>query len=65
MTVAASLPSNSAYEPLALEEAERRHIHQTLEHTDWNKRQAAAILRIERSTLDRKIRQHQMKKENE
>jgi Nif-specific regulatory protein len=65
MTVAAPLPSNSAYEPLALEEAERRHIHQTLEHTDWNKRQAASILKIERSTLDRKIRQHQMKKESE
>jgi Nif-specific regulatory protein len=65
MTVSAPLPTNSTYEPLALEEAEKRHILQTLEHTEWNKRQAAAILKIERSTLDRKIRQHQMKKEKE
>jgi Nif-specific regulatory protein len=28
----------------------------TLNHTDWNKSQAAAILGIERSTLDRKIK---------
>src|SRR5207248_1657385 len=43
------------YEALSLEEIEKRHIDKTLEHTDWNKSQAAAILRIERSTLDRKI----------
>jgi len=61
----APLPANSVYEPLTLEELEKRHILQTLDHTDWNKRQAAAILKIERSTLDRKIRQHEMKKEKE
>ncbi|MFO0926485.1 MAG: sigma 54-interacting transcriptional regulator [Gemmataceae bacterium] len=45
-----------AFEPISLEEVERRHIQRTLEHTDWNKSQAAAILEIERSTLDRKIK---------
>jgi Nif-specific regulatory protein len=44
------------YESVSLEEIEKRHILRTLEHTDWNKSQAAAILGIERSTLDRKIK---------
>jgi Nif-specific regulatory protein len=44
------------YEPLSLEVIEKRHIERTLEHTDWNKSQAAQILGIERSTLDRKIK---------
>ena len=39
-----------------LEDLERDHIKSTLTHTDWNKSQAASILGIERSTLDRKIR---------
>ena len=45
-----------AYEPLSLDELEKRHIERTLAHTEWNKSQAAAILQIERSTLDRKIK---------
>lgn len=53
------------YEPISLEEIEKRHILQTLEHTDWNKTQTASILGIERSTLDRKIRTYQLKKEGE
>ena len=44
------------YKPESLEEVEKRHILETLKHTDWNKSQAAAILGIERSTLDRKIK---------
>ena len=48
---------------LSLEEIERRHILKTLEHTDWNKSQAAAILKIERSTLDRKIKAYELKRE--
>ena len=44
------------YKPESLEEVEKRHIVETLKHTDWNKSQAAAILGIERSTLDRKIK---------
>lgn len=46
----------SPYQPLSLEELEKRHIRATLEYTEWNKSQAAAILGIERSTLDRKIK---------
>jgi Nif-specific regulatory protein len=43
------------YRPMSLEEIEKEHILKTLNHTDWNKSQAARILNIERSTLDRKI----------
>ncbi len=53
----------TAFEALSLEELEKRHILRTLEHTDWNKSQAATILQIERSTLDRKIKSYQLKKE--
>jgi Nif-specific regulatory protein len=44
------------YQPLPLEDIEKQHILRTLQHTDWNKSQAATILHIERSTLDRKIK---------
>ena len=50
------------FEPISLEELEKRHILQTLEHTDWNKSQAAAILQIERSTLDRKIKLYDLRR---
>jgi Nif-specific regulatory protein len=52
----------AAYEPVPLEEVEKRHILATLEHTDWNKSQAAGILNIERSTLDRKIKGYGLKR---
>jgi Nif-specific regulatory protein len=52
-----------AFEPLPLDEVEKRHILKTLEHTEWNKSQSAAILKIERSTLDRKIKGYGLKKE--
>lgn len=51
------------YEPLDLEEIEKRHILRTLEHTNWNKSQAATILKIERSTLDRKIKAYDLKRD--
>jgi Nif-specific regulatory protein len=51
-----------AYEAMSLEEVEKRYILQTLRHTDWNKSQAASILGIERSTLDRKIKAYDLKK---
>jgi Nif-specific regulatory protein len=57
---AASQPA--AYEPIPVEEIEKRHILKTLEYTDWNKTQAAAILKIERSTLDRKIKAYDLKR---
>jgi transcriptional regulator with GAF, ATPase, and Fis domain len=50
------------YQPLPLDEIEKRHILKTLEHTDWNKSQAATILSIERSTLDRKIKTYSLKR---
>ena len=53
---------DQSYEPLPLEEIERRYIIKTLEHTDWNKSQAATILKIERSTLDRKIKAYDLKR---
>ena len=45
----------AAYKPESLDDMEKRHILETLKHTDWNKSRAATILGIERSTLDRKI----------
>ena len=51
------------YRPLSLEEIEKRHIRETLKHTDWNKSRAAEILGIERSTLDRKIKAYELKRE--
>jgi len=44
------------FSPLSLDDIERRHILNTLRHTNWNKSKTASILGIERSTLDRKIR---------
>jgi Nif-specific regulatory protein len=43
------------YEPISLEEVESLHIQRTLAWTNWRKREAARILGINRSTLDRKI----------
>jgi Nif-specific regulatory protein len=51
-----------AYKAVSLEEVEKEHILRTLEHTDWNKSQAASILTIERSTLDRKIKLYELKR---
>jgi Nif-specific regulatory protein len=51
-----------SYQPVSLEEVEKQHILRTLNHTDWNKSQAAAILHIERSTLDRKIKLYELKR---
>ena len=52
------------FDAISLEELEKRHILQTLEYTAWNKSQAAAVLQIERSTLDRKIKSYGLKKED-
>ncbi len=51
-----------AYEAVSLEEIEKRHIEKTLTYTDWNKSQAATILQIERSTLDRKIKNYSLQR---
>lgn len=42
----------------SLDELEQEHILATLEKTNWNKSQTAAILGIERSTLDRKLKRY-------
>jgi Nif-specific regulatory protein len=59
---AAPSGGEATYHPLALEDVEKDHILKTLNHTDWNKSQAAAILNIERSTLDRKIKGYGLKR---
>jgi Nif-specific regulatory protein len=51
-----------AYQPVSLEEVEKVHIMRTLQHTDWNKSKSAEILKIERSTLDRKIKLYDLKR---
>jgi Nif-specific regulatory protein len=50
------------YQPQTLEEMEREFIYETLRFTSWNKSQAAKILGIERSTLDRKIKSYDLKR---
>jgi DNA-binding NtrC family response regulator len=46
-----------------LRELERRHIVRVLAHTEWNKRRACAILDISRPTLDRKIEEYGLRRE--
>ena len=47
-----------------LREIERRHIMRVLAHTDWNKRRSCAILDISRPTLDRKIEEYGLRRED-
>lgn len=57
----ANLPTNSddaSYEGMSLEAVELQHILRTLRATQWNKSKTARILGIERSTLDRKLKRH-------
>jgi Nif-specific regulatory protein len=49
-----------AFVPCSLDDLERRHILATLKATRGNKSQAAQLLGIERSTLDRKIRRYNL-----
>lgn len=53
-------PSDPDFEAISLSEMECRHIEMMLRHTGWNKSQAAILLGIERSTLDRKIRRYNL-----
>jgi Nif-specific regulatory protein len=55
-------PAEVRYQPLSMEEIEKRHIAETLKHTEWNKSRAAEILGIERSTLDRKLKAYELKR---
>ena len=54
----------SLYQPISLEEMEKHHIMATLHFTDWNKSKSADILGIERSTLDRKIKSYDLKRDS-
>jgi transcriptional regulator with GAF, ATPase, and Fis domain len=54
-----SLPA-SEFQPASLADMERQHILATLIATGWNKSQTAALLGIERTTLDRKIRRYEL-----
>ncbi|MBU6236951.1 MAG: sigma 54-interacting transcriptional regulator [Planctomycetes bacterium] len=47
---------SAVYKERTLEDLEREHIESTLKHTGGQKNRAAAILGIERSTLDRKLK---------
>jgi len=55
-----SLTPATPVPPDSLAEAERRHIALTLHHTRGNKRQAALLLGISRSTLLHKIRRYDL-----
>jgi DNA-binding NtrC family response regulator len=55
ITEGAALPT-----PESLEAAEARHIRAMLEHTGGNRRQAAMLLGVARSTLLMKIRKYQL-----
>ncbi len=52
--------ASNSFEPMSLDELERRHILATLTATGWNKSQTSRILGIERSTLDRKIDRYEL-----
>ena len=53
-------PASRVGSPAPLEDAERRHIAVTLQHTRGNKRQAAHLLGIARSTLLAKVRKYEL-----
>lgn len=51
--------SDGEFQPVPLDVVEQQHILATLESTNWNKSQAAQLLGIERSTLDRKLKRYE------
>jgi two-component system, NtrC family, response regulator HydG len=46
------------FKPISMKEVEKRHIQATMHFTKWVKREAARVLGIERSTLDRKLKNY-------
>jgi DNA-binding NtrC family response regulator len=53
-----AISSPDPVEPESLEAAERRHLALVLRHTDGNRRKAANLLGISRSTLLNKVRKY-------
>ncbi|MCL2348588.1 MAG: sigma-54 dependent transcriptional regulator [Planctomycetaceae bacterium] len=62
MTNASAETKATAFEPMTLEQWEKKLIEATLEHCDWNKSNAARLLGIERTTLDRKIKRYELER---
>lgn len=58
--VAAAAAASGGFGDITLEALEQQHILSVLDRTNWNKSQAAQILGIERSTLDRKLKRYQV-----
>jgi two-component system response regulator HydG len=54
--------TRSSFRPVSVDVIEQEHILATLEWTKWNKSQAAHILGIERSTLDRKLKKYEVER---
>ncbi len=54
--------SDNGFVPRSIEDWEKIHIRETLDHTQWNKSNAAHILDIERSTLDRKLKKYEVER---
>jgi DNA-binding NtrC family response regulator len=53
-----AIAPENADPPVSLEEAERAHLARALRYTDGNKRKAAHLLGISRSTLLNKVRKY-------
>jgi len=54
--------SITRFRPVSIDIIEQEHILATLDWTKWNKSQAASILEIERSTLDRKLKKYEVER---
>ena len=60
--IASVATTDSGYRAISIDLIEQEHILATLEWTKWNKSQAAHILGIERSTLDRKLKKYEVER---
>ncbi len=56
----ASAGNGEAWEPISLQELEKRHVLRTLEHTKGNKKRASELLGIERCTLYSKLKNYEV-----